>query len=380
MSVPYWRLSAFYLFFFASIGIFVPYWTLYLQSLGFNAVEIGELMALVMATKIISPNVWGWIADLTGQRLRIVRFGAVMALVSFIAVFFGHSYLWLALTMISFSFFWNAVLPQFEATTLDHLRDAPHRYSRIRLWGSIGFIVAALSLGPVLDHFGARTVPMLVLISLAGVWLATLWMTDTQAQPVAATGQASLLTVLRQPAVMALFLACFLLQASHGAYYTFYTLYLEEHHYSRAVIGGLWSLGVIAEIAIFLAMPRLLPRWGGRTLLLLSLMFTTLRWLMIAYGAQQPLVLVLAQFLHAASFGIYHAVAIHFIHRYFSGRLHGRGQALYSSLSFGAGGAIGSLVAGHTWAGWRPEAAYLAAALLAALGWLVAWRGVKVAE
>ncbi len=108
--MPYWRLSAFYFFFFSSLGALLPYWGLYLESLGFNPVQIGELMALIMATKIISPNVWGWIADHTGKPMAVVRLGSLAAVLAFSGILLGSSYGWLALVMIVFSFFWNAII------------------------------------------------------------------------------------------------------------------------------------------------------------------------------------------------------------------------------------------------------------------------------
>ena len=138
----YWRLSGFYFFYFASLGTLIPYWGLYLKSLGFSVVEIGELVAIIMATKIIAPNIWGWIADHSGNRMRIVRIACLLAMLSFAGVFLVKGYWMLALVMSVFSFFWNAALPQFEATTLNHLGDETYRYSSVRLWGSIGFVVA----------------------------------------------------------------------------------------------------------------------------------------------------------------------------------------------------------------------------------------------
>ena len=163
-------------------------------------------------------------------------------------------------------------------------------------------------------------------------------------------GHAPLREVLSQRQVVALLTVCFLMQASHGPYYTFYSIYLQDHGYTRSAIGQLWALGVIAEIAVFLVMPRLVPRFGLRALLLSSLSLAVLRWLLIAYFVDSAWILIIAQLLHAATFGVYHGAAIQLIHRYFRGRHQGRGQALYSSLSFGAGGAVGALYSGYTWA------------------------------
>jgi PPP family 3-phenylpropionic acid transporter len=182
---------------------------------------------------------------------------------------------------------------------------------------------------------------------------------------------------LRQPVVLSLFAVCFLIQASHGPYYGFFSIYLEDQGLSRTVIGGLWALGVVAEVLVFLLMHRLLPRFGARRLMLATLALTVLRWLLIGWGVSSMVALVVAQCLHAFSFGLYHAVAIFLINRFFRGRVQGRGQALYSSLSFGAGGSLGALLGGQAWGSLGPQFTFTAAALVAAVGWVIAWLGLR---
>lgn len=375
--VPYWRLSGFYLCYFASLGAFLPYWSLYLANLGFSAVAIGQLMALMALTKLISPNVWGWIADHTGERMRIVRLGSFAAALCFAGVFFGQGFWWLALVMIAFSFFWNATLPQFEATTLNYLGPHPQRYTSIRIWGSIGFIVAVAGLGPLLDRYGTVPLPFVLLLLFIGIWFSTLQVSERE-DTVLPQAHAPIRHVLRQPHVLALFAICFLMQASHGPYYTFYSIYLESHGYSRGLIGQLWAVGVVAEVGVFLVMHRLVPRSGLRVLLLASVALAVLRWLLIAFFVDYVAVLVAAQVLHAATFGVYHGVAIQLVHRYFRGRHQGRGQALYSSLSNGAGGALGAFYSGFTWDSAGATITFVMAALLSGVAWLLAWRALRV--
>ncbi len=365
--MPYRSLSSFYFFYFASLGALIPYWALYLESLGFTPRQIGELMAILMATKIVAPNVWGWIADHTGQGMRIVRLGSLFAAVAFAAIFVAQGYWWVALVVLLFSFFWNAVLPQFEAVTLDHLGSEQQRYSLIRLWGSVGFIVVVVGLGPLLDRFGVGLLPWVMLGLLAAISGAAWWVPGRR-MAVPEDGGRPLLAILVRPQVLVLLLCCFLMQASHGPYYTFYTLYLEQYGYSRGTIGQLWGLGVLAEVGIFLVMHRLVPRVGLYNLLLASLLLAALRWLLIGLGAGSLYLLLFSQLLHAASFGVFHASAIALVHRCFTGRHQGKGQALYSSVSFGAGGAVGSLYSGYLWEQLGPAAGYLAAAAVALLG------------
>lgn len=272
-------------------------------------------------------------------------------------------------------FFWNATLPQFETTTLHHLENKPHQYSSIRLWGSVGFILAVSILGLYLESFSVAHLPVIILILLTGIWLSSLIVPEKAAQHLPIS-HVSLREIIFRPEVITLILVCFLAQASHGGYYTFYTLFMEAHQYSRTVIGSLWALGVIAEVGVFLIMHRLVPKYGLRKLFLLTFILTTARWLLIAMFIDYLFVAIFAQLLHAASFGIYHAVAIQLFHRYFPGKHAGRGQALYSSLSFGAGGAFGTYISGLAWVHISPESIfYIAsgfsfAALVLSLRWL----------
>lgn len=371
--MPYWRLSSFYLFYFASLGILVPYWSLYLKYLGFSPLQIGELMAILMATKIVSPNIWGWIADHTGHRMRIVRIGSLLALISFLGIFYVEGYWGLALVMLLFSFFWNATLPQFEANTLSFLGKEHHKYSVIRIWGSIGFIVAVAALGLALEGSSPTMLPPILLMIFITIWGVSLSVPEV-AMSSQHESEGGFVTVLKRPEVMALVVVCFLMQASHGPYYTFYTIYMEGFGYSRTLIGQLWALGVIAEVGIFLIMHRMVKRFGLKKLLLSAFALTALRWGLVGALPENFTVVLFAQLFHAASFGIFHAVAIAYFHHYFTGRHHGRGQALYSSMSFGAGGALGAFYSGWSWETLGGNGTFYIAGMMCLLAMLITWR------
>ncbi len=372
---PYWRIASFYGFYFASLGALIPYLSLYLQHLEFSPQQIGEVMAVIMATRIVAPNLWSWIADHTGQGMLIVRITSLLALISFAGIFMAQDYGWLMLVMSTFSFFWNASLPQFEANTLSHLGADTHRYSQIRLWGSVGFIITVWGMGALFEHYSVTWLPPIVLSLFAGIWLTSLLVPARHSEH-HAHHHNSLWKVLKQPSVIALLIVCFLMQASHGPYYTFYTIYLESYGYQRGFIGSLWALGVIAEVGIFIVMHRILWRFCLEHLLIISLLLAALRWLIIGAWADSLILLLLAQTLHAASFALYHAVSIQLIHHYFVGKYQGRGQALYSSLSFGAGGALGSLLSGYVW-DMNPHFSFFAAALACLFGAWISWRWIR---
>jgi PPP family 3-phenylpropionic acid transporter len=347
--LPYWRLSAFYFFYFAMLGATAPFLPLYFQHLGFAPARIGELVAIPMLMRCLAPNLWGWLGDRSGQRLRIVRFGALCTLLSFALIFVDQSYAWLALVMALHAFFWHAVLPQFEVITLAHLREQSARYSQVRLWGSIGFIVAVIGLGELFERFSPGLFPAMVVLILAGILLGSLWVPNAVPQARAGQGgEGGFLAQLLHPGVPAFFLCVALMQLSHGPYYTFLTLHLERLGYERGFIGQMWALGVVAEIVLFLFMARILTRFSVRWVLAASFLLAALRWLLLGNLADHLGVLLFAQLLHAATFGSFHAAAIHFVQRSFGPNQQGQGQALYAALA-GTGGALGALYAGYSW-------------------------------
>lgn len=368
--MPYWRLSSYYFIYFASLGALIPYWGLYLKSLDFSAQQIGELMAVVMATKLFSPVVWGWIADHTGRRMMIIRIGGFLSALAFYSVVISNVYFELMLSLLAFSFFWNATLPQFEVTTLNHLDGEHHHYSTIRLWGSVGFILSVVMLGWALEWTGVAILPLVLLVIFSFIWIVSLIVPEKKISHPELNNE-ELRHILKRPEVISLLLASFMMQVGHGTYYSFYTLYMEDFGYSSADIGQLWALGVVSEVAIFLIMHRLIPNYGLKPLLKFSLVIAAVRWGLIAEFPEQTWLMIIAQIMHAATFGIFHSAAISLIYMYFPGKHQGKGQALYSSISFGAGGALGALYSGYIWDTWGQNIIFISGMIVSVLGWSV---------
>ncbi|MFE8069738.1 MFS transporter [Marinobacteraceae bacterium S3BR75-40.1] len=377
MLSPAIRLSNLYFWFFALLGALIPYWSLYLEARGFSYLQIATLMAILQGTKIVAPNLWGWLGDHSGRRLLLVRMGAILATACFLGVFLEPGLLGMVLVVFAFSFFWNAILPLYEVITLHNLGADRHRYSQVRLWGSIGFIVAVGGAGLLLEWVPVVNLPWILMPVFLGIVVSAFGVRhepNTRRQP----EHGSLKGILKQPEVVAFFAMNFLLQASHGPYYTFFSIHLKSLGYNEASVGALWSLGVIAEILLFLVMHRVLGRFTLRRIALVAMALTVLRWILIASSSDELPVLLFAQLLHAASFGAMHAISIHFIHSHFGVGHQGQGQALYSGLSFGAGGATGAWLAGvlvdtgdTSWAFWG-------SASMAMLGVFVIWFGLRL--
>lgn len=304
--------------------------------------------------------------------MEVVRLTALFAVLAFSGVFLGQDFWWLAAIMLLFAFFWDASLPQLEAATLNHLREQAGTYAHIRLWGSIGFIVTVMGLGRLLDQVHIWWLLPSLLVLMIGIWLFTLIIPESQMQA-PRMSQQPFYRVFARTEVWGFMLACFLMQASHGPYYTFYSIYLDTFGYSKTLIGALWAFGVICEIGIFLMMHRVNAWLDLRRILLVSFGVAAGRWLLIGLFPENLGILIFAQALHAVTFGAYHAAAIQMVQSFFTGRHQVRGQAMYSSASFGLGGALGSVYSGVTWERLGATGTFGVAAITAAAAVLVTY-------
>ena len=375
-AVPYWRLSGFYFFYFSLLGVIVPFWGLYLQSLSFSVEEIGIVSAILMLTRVIAPNVWGWLSERTGRRLSVIRLGAFLACLCFSALLWQREFIWVSVAVACFSFFWNAILAQFEVLTLNHLGGHSHYYSRVRLWGSVGFILIVVALGLLFQRHSISLLPVVALVFLCLIWLSSLMVPEVQKPSIAEGHRDNFWRLIHSKQIICFLLAVFFLQVSHGSYYTFYSVYLDSLSYSRSLIGALWGLGVVAEVVVFWYMHQLMRVMGPRNIMLMTLAFTVIRWLLIGYFAESLAVILFAQLLHAFSFGTAHAVSIELVRRYFSNSHQGQGQALLSAVSFGAGGGCGALLSGFVW-GYSPTLSFVLSAAMAAIAFVIVWWGLR---
>lgn len=366
---PVW-LSGWYFFYFAFIGAYLPYFGLYLESIGLDASQIGILMSVGQLMRMLVPALWGWLSDRSGRRGPWIRGSVAVATVAFGGYLTADAFFPLLLVSVVLHLFWSASLPLVEALTFAHLGRAADRYARIRLWGSIGFIVAVGGIGQLLE---GRPLSDLLWYSwaLLGLTFAmSVKLAETSSPvPVAVSGVAR---ELREPRVVALMIAGFCMAAAHGPLYVFYSIHLAASGYDTALIGMLWSLGVIAEIGVFIAMPRLNRRFDVRTTLVACFALAVLRFLLIGWMADGLLVLVFAQMLHGATFGAHHAATVGALNRWFVPAHQGTVLAIYGSLSFGAGGMLGALLSGVLWDSAGAGVTFTVGAAFAAAGLLFA--------
>ena len=373
MDVPA-RLSAYYFAFFAYVGAFVPYFSLWLAAQGYGAAQIALVLAMPQLARIFAPTLWGWLADHTGRQRDVIIFSAFVVAAGFGALHAVRGTAATALTLFLISALSAGAMPLVEATTLATLRGRAGNYGPIRLWGSIGFILAVLGTGAWLDRAGVGAV-LSIVFGLALLVCVAAFGVPAGVRHEAERAQERIVDVLRRGDVLALLAAGMCMAVAHGCMYVFYSIYLEAAGYSKSLIGGLWTLAVVAEVFVFLWLPQLMRRFSLRALLIGSFACAALRFFAIGWGVDSIALLAAAQLLHAATFGAYHAASIAAVHRLFPGRIAARGQTLFSSLTYGLGGVLGTLLAGGTWDALGPSASFAVGAFFGATGGLlVAWK------
>lgn len=333
--------------------------------------EIGELIAVVTFVRILGPNIWATVADKTGKTLLVMRVGCFLTLASYLWLFYFKSFLGISLAFGLVMSFWTAIAPQMENLTLQQVQGDARRYSRIRLWGSVGFIAASIVAGKLVDLNGSESILLVNTCILSGLFVMSLLVRSVAIPRNNDEHDSPIWHAIARSEFLLFMLSAILLQASFAPYYGFFALYMRDIGYSGQEIGWLVSVGVAAEVIIFLMAGKLINRGGIKNTLLFCMFVTALRWWVLANFAHQPALLLLSQCIHAFSFGLAHAASVQFIHGHFGQRQKNRGQALYISVSFGVGGSLGSIIAGLWWQqGEGAEITFIGAALAALIGGL----------
>ncbi|GJJ02086.1 MFS transporter [Duganella rhizosphaerae] len=363
MPVQAFSFALFLFCYYAHAGTWTTYATLFFADKGMTVAQIGVLMSMTQVLRIVGPNVWGYVADHYDRRVLVLRMAGFAALVGFSGFFFGSTFSHFMLAMIVLNLFTSGQAPICEALMLSEMRGDLTFYGRIRMWGSIGFIVSVTLASYALEHYGIVALPW-VAAALLVLTIGAAFRLQDVPRRVHKVAPPPLMSLLRRREVIAFFASTALMVAAHTSLYTFYSLYLERAGYSKTVIGAMWSLGVLAEVLLFYFQAPLFKRWGAKVMMYVTLAAALVRFLMIGFGPQVLWLLIVAQVLHAATFALHHSSCVMTLQRWFSGPLQARGQALYMSISYGVGGSLGGLFLAQWWERAGPQSVYYVAAVL----------------
>jgi PPP family 3-phenylpropionic acid transporter len=348
-SKQFMRLSTNYFWYFGLLGLIVPFLAVFLDARGFTSLEIGEILAVITATKIVAPSLWAQLADKSGQQLTIVKVGALLSLFCFSLIIWTFSYWPLMFSLAMFSLFITSILPQIEVMTLNSIRKSAKIYARIRLWGSIGFVIVAMLSGELIERYSAEAFSYIGIVILAGLFISTLFNKQPRIAKKTSVDNVSIKEKVFNRNFLLFFFAGLMLQMSFGPYYVFFALYLKNLAYSGFLIGIFIAIGVVAEIGVFVFAAIFFKSFSLKTLISMSILLTAFRWFIVGHFANSDMALAFSQLIHALSFGLYHSASISFIQQHFNANQQSRGQAIYIGGVYGVGGAIGAYVAGLLW-------------------------------
>ncbi|MEO5347408.1 MAG: MFS transporter [Magnetococcus sp. YQC-9] len=371
MSAPArrWPIAGFYACYFAVVGVWIPYWPLYLANLGHGAQTIGILTALTQWIRIPAPPLWGQVAD-RGARHRVIIATSFGALIAFSLYFLDSSLLWIFGVTVLYSIFHTGPLSLVDATAMEASITHHWDYGRVRLWGSWGFIVCALGGGPLSDRLGLGSIPVLIALLLALTLLCTLWLPRSPARHGV---RLPFSTLFARTEVRWFYFSATMMQFSHGGYYGFMSLHLQQQGFTRTTIGLLWAVAVLAEVVLMSRSRSLLGRIGVAPLLTLSLLVATVRWSI--YACTVDLVwLIGAQMMHAFTFGAFHVASVRRVHDLAPEAARGVAQGWLAALSYGVGGGMGMAISGVVLEHIGYPAMFLILATAAGVGSVAAWR------
>jgi MFS transporter, PPP family, 3-phenylpropionic acid transporter len=305
------RAAIFYAASYVLLGVHLPFFPVWLQSTGFDAGQVGAILAGTALLRIISVPVATGAADRGfGVRWTIIAFAMATALGFTVLGLVSGPILIVAVTMfVAFAHTPSAALQ--DAYTLRGLRARGRAYGPVRLWGSIFFIFANFAAGVAFDLIEARHLIWLI----AGAAIATagvaMFLMPLPVTPLPTSASDSIRPLWREPRFIAVVTAAALIQSSHAVYYGFSTITWQAAGFDGVAIGALWALGVIAEVVLF-ALSGRLPPWIGPIQLIVIGVGAAIRWAGLAFdpvGWSLPLL----QLLHAFSFGASHLGAVAFI-------------------------------------------------------------------
>ena len=374
--IPFAAVSATY---FAHIGFFNPYLPLWLKDMGYGLFAISVLTSIQAATRLFAPYAWGWLSDHTGERVKLLRYGATVALVCASVLLLELEPTALGLVLLVMFTHTSAMMPMSEAA-MAHLVSQggafdAKRYGRVRLFGSLGFLVTVFAAGAWFEHFGMQHFPAWTVLSLVAVTLCVWLLPDLKEAVSVRDIKVAVWPVLKQKAVIWFLTAAFFHVLAHMGVYVFFSLYLDSLGYSKVWIGLLWAVSVVVEIVWFFTQSKWLPKLPLTAWMVVCSGVMVLRMLATAEWASVLWVLVLAQALHALTFAAHHTACVALLSHYFPGQLRGRGQALFTVIAYGLTGVLGGLVGGWMSDSWGLQSVYVAS-MVAAMA--ATWAAFKV--
>ncbi len=333
-----------YFLYFGIMGIFLPYFNLYCYHLDFTGFQIGLLSAIRTVTIVLFPLFWGALAD----RFQIRR--PIYILCNFVSAgiwtcYFYTTDFWLMFVItMCYGIFYAPIISFLEAFTMDALGKEKKSYGKLRAWGSFSFIVIVVALGRIIDLF---SIEIIIAVILAGSMLQAFISLKIPNVVISKKGSFTPDTKNLLKKRITVFLFCsFLMLLSHGTYYAFFSIHLDNLGYGKTFIGITWALASIAEILVMIQSNKIFKRFSLKNVLVFSFAIATLRWL-ILFFVKSPVLILLSQIFHAVTYGAFHIASILYIDLLIPDKAKTLGHAANNAVTYGLGMTVGFLFNGY---------------------------------
>ncbi len=360
MFSPPVRLGLFYGAYFLAVGVMLPYWPVWLEGRGMSPEQIGAVLAVTFWVKLIGHPTVSAVADATGQVRTTLTVLAGMAVLVFLG--FGllqGFWVYIALAALAALCF-QTIMPIGEALSLAVVKSGGYDYGRIRLWGSISFIIAASGMGPAIEHLGTEIVWVALVGCMVAILVSCRLLPEARTRTAKPWSWKAAGALAMSPRFLLFVATAGAIQAGHAVYYAFGTIIWRDMGFQETAIGLLWTLGVVAEIVLFWFAGRL-GRYGSAPVLLaIAIVGTLIRWPLTAF-ADTPWLAAPLQVLHALTFGAGHLGAMRFLQENAPEGLGATAQALYYALVSGVVMGTVMPIAGILFQHYGPTTAYVAA-------------------
>jgi len=363
-SLKYLIASQYFLYF-GVLGIFLPYFNLYCYHIGFTGFQIGALSALRSVTLVLFSLAWGILADRFQIRRPIYIFCNIASALIWIFYLFSENF-WVMLIITAFyGMFYAPIISFLEAFSMDVLGREKKSYGSLRMWGSISFIIVVISLGKIIDFFSVRII--LVLILAGSLFQASI----SFKIPDIKIAKKDLLSpdtksLLNTRVIIFLFCA-FLMLVSHGAYYGFFSIHLENLGYSNTFIGIAWALASTAEIFVMIQSDKIFKVFSPEKVLTFSFIVAALRWFILFFATSETIILM-SQLLHAVTYGTFHMASILYIDLLSPDKNKTLGQAVNNAATYGFGLMVGFFLSGYLYENMDTSFLFIISSLIAIAG------------
>ncbi|MBI3076922.1 MAG: MFS transporter [Deltaproteobacteria bacterium] len=361
-------LKQYYFCYFAAVGLIEPFLTLYWRQLGLSGPQIGVLYSVTPATAIVAPWVLGYLADRTRRQWELLLATSLVSAVLFAVLAWPAGFWPIFALIIPYAVAKTPLLPFVNSLTFAHLAHDRSAYGRLRVWGSVGYIVTAVVLGSLMERATTGIIFLGGALAYLGCTVIALRMRPSERQrteggvaPIAWQDLAAFRPLIP------FFVGCLIIAASGGALRNFFGIDLTAKGGSTGLVGLSWAIGVAAEVIVMLQGPRLLSRFGARGLLLAGCLATAIRWTLYAV-LTEPLLIVAVSPLHALTFASFYLGAIDHLEQQTPAALRTTGQGLFSAMTFGVGGTLGNLLSGWLFEPLGMPILYLVSAAIAVVG------------